>query len=169
MDKGGSTGKGIQSGLKINDVIVIMTLTTLFSPILVITSAYWNGDVLISTDPWIIAPMWTYAPSWFSYGPSFNILFTLLDPMVLVFSIVPVIYAIQVMRFSQEKTTYWKTMSIGILYTATLFIVLFFGSMWFLLSEGIIGYSGPIPIQLSVGYYLVHYFEKTRKLKIWID
>jgi hypothetical protein len=97
------------------------------------------------------------------------VLTPLLDPSVLLFSVVPIIFAIQVVRFSQGKTTYMKTLPIGILYFFALLGATFFGSMIFLLSEGVIGYSGPIPLQLIVGYCLIRHFDKKRKREIWID
>ncbi|MGD2072358.1 MAG: hypothetical protein PVG65_02590 [Candidatus Thorarchaeota archaeon] len=156
------------SNLSKNQTSIIMLIVTVLCPI-TISGMGWGGDSEGNhwVDLAIVAVLWTFFPVSGNWNPmGFGVQgygFFFLNPIV-IYNTFPIwflsiMFAIQVVRYRTGNALKRKTLQLGILSIIPPSILGFIGYIG-IVQAGLLIYSGPIPIQLIVGYVLMRYSDK---------
>ena len=162
---------------KTQQIVIVMLITTLVSPIAIL-----SGGGGYHGDEWgihygVFAMTWFYSftitspnSDWSSTWDNGLLVldFSMLQNSFILW-IFNVLFAIQVVRYCQDKTSFRSAVSMGLLSLVLPSVVAIFTYAMYVRFTGFVMYAGPTPIQLAVGLYILYSTRKQRDNELWVD
>jgi len=163
-----SIGEYIQR-MSIRQISILMCAATFFAPMFFWSYPVRDGGILLEIGFMILSPTWTYSASYPRYMDGFQFLNLDLLFSISMFTILPILYAILVIRYCQGNNTSKEVLIVAFLNVA---LPLFLGLTPMVsnfLSYGAFTYTGIIPIQLILGYLIVKFQDSPLDGLQWDD